>query len=73
VRPIAHCYAEHYRLALPRISKPEVLDALKESLRALEGVKVNPEELHIVELKDSIRNKISELEAAADIPTAKRP
>jgi hypothetical protein len=40
----------------------EVLSALKNSLRDLEGIVIGSDEPRVLELKDTFRKKISELE-----------
>ncbi len=48
--------------------KPELLDAMKDSLRDLENVKtVSPDDPQLVRLKQNLRKKIAEL--GEDVPT----
>jgi hypothetical protein len=49
------------------MSKSEVLSALKQSLRDLEDTIISPDELHLLQLKQVIRTKISELEGGDEI------
>jgi hypothetical protein len=48
---------------LVEVSKPELLDAMRECLQKLEQLKlINPDDLDIIDEKRILRQKIAELE-----------
>jgi hypothetical protein len=59
---------------MPHGQKRELIDAMNDTLRALDDTKlISPEDLEIMTLKRTLRNKVAQLECEAafeDLPNA---